>query len=245
MRKNIICIATLLLSLTLIGCGVSNGEMEKLYNAVLSTGDLQLNARANEYDSIDKASNGPVPGGTEYYTYTGENGEKYRFDYEQSDSADYSYRVTVYTEYPNLAGTANVGNDLGSPEKTITKVYKFNKSVRTNQMVLVDSYITEYKQRFDINDEASKYGISLFQISYNEVIIKFDNDYVDESIVNYINDYTSGNISNLDIVVGTNQGECKATKIITAKSDYLKADINIDGMPEWVSVGDTMAFCLY
>jgi len=224
----VICVA-----LTLSGCGVSSSDREKLYNAIIETGDLQLSADIDEYENKLEGSSGPVPGGITYYTYVGDNGEKYRFNYQKIGYKEPYYRVVVHTEY---LGVSN-------PEKIVDYEYTYNKSAFFRKMRLIDSCICGYELKYNENEGITKSGIRKFSIYTSEVRLYFDQNDASESIAKYIDDYNAGVIKNIDIVVKTNMGEYKAEKIIVAKKDEKKgltlcADISVEGMPESVFVGD-------
>lgn len=227
----------------LCGCGVSDEERTKLYDAVLETGDLNLSVGANEYEDIEQVDGSPVPSNTTYYIYKGTDGAKYRFDFKSTGSKEQPYRVNVTVDYDFEQNQNNVADDAVIPRKSVSYQYTFKKSKLFNKMQLIDSGITLYQYRYKESDRAVKCGIGSLSIHNGELAIYFDVNYVDEKITKYISDYKEGITTKLDVKVGTDSGVSEIGDVVMMSNsgntiDVFKAKISIDGEPKWISIGD-------
>lgn len=94
-------VIVLLITVVICGCGVSEKDEKKLFNAMKENGLLALTCDYGDYDSIRKVDQSPIPAMITYYEYN-QNGISYTIDYDsrilrENDSV-YQVRVTTVVE---------------------------------------------------------------------------------------------------------------------------------------------------
>lgn len=106
-------VIALLITVVICSCGVSEKDEKKLFNAMKENGLLDLTCDYEDYDSIRKVDQSPIPAVITYYEYN-QNGISYTIDYDSRILRDndtvYQVRVTTV-----------------EGEKSDTAVYYFEK----------------------------------------------------------------------------------------------------------------------
>lgn len=221
----------------LCGCGVSDANREKMYKEIIKTGDINLSASVDEYDEIKTVSNSPVPGYKTYYIYSGDNKEKFSFEFEYVGSDEIPYRAIVRTTYCSDTGV----NDTAPPEVEITNAYIFRRGKLTKKMKLIDREMRSYYRRYSEIDSRAQGGIKSFSLYNGTVLLYFDKDNADEKIEKCISDYKEGKLKSLNITLGTDIGEYNINELLSVRNEdkrnlEIRAGIDTEGIPEWIEI---------
>lgn len=237
-KSLVICFIALISVSALTGCGVSDENKEKMYNAVIADGELNLSADFSQYEEIRRVDGSPVPVVSTYYIYRGDNGEKYTFEFHYAGSEEYdsTYWAKVLVE----TGSVDKMSDTAPPETSMSYVYRFHRYRISKRMKVSERNLNSYMRRFP--DDA-QYGVRSVTLYNGELKIYFDSDNIDERIKKQLLSYEDKEENDTDIVIGTAKGECKAERVIMAKAlegrdCELKAEIECRDIPLWIQFGD-------